>query len=132
MIKIIKFEEIQAGDLIRVEDTDSDLTRSRTGIAMKSDMHGDRWATASGAIIVTCYGEGPIYLLSRPMPPLPTEPGTVFRATKIRGIETSVIVLVTGDPYGTNLYATSQPIKFALLHEAHHINQWHTIGDPNA
>lgn len=118
----IKFDQIRKGDTIQQKH----LGLTITGVAHSKSGGCAYWLTEEGGAIAET-GETH-YLIDRPTPPLPTEPGTVFRATEIRGIETSVIVFVR---YGTLIsvpvYVSANRVNGRAEHTAHHITAWEPI-----
>ena len=140
MNKQISFEEIRTGDLIQVvsvyEQKGIKYYRSSVGTAHVIS-GGATWYTEEHGHLAS-YGKGStIELLDRPKPPLPTTPGTVFRATEIRGEKCDVVVLVreasnylvsSPDP----VYSSSHLIKGESTHRAAQITAWEPIEVTNA
>jgi hypothetical protein len=72
----ISFQDIQQGDTIRVEWAFEDAQLTRVGTA--SQRRTGDWYTGMGAQLTQEFRDAVYYLLDRPVPPLPTEPGTII------------------------------------------------------
>lgn len=130
MSKQISFEEIRKGDLIQVvsvyEQKGIKYYRSSVGTAHVIS-GGATWYTEDHGHLAS-YGKGStIELLDRPSPPLPTTPGTVFRATEIRGVECDVTVFVRSSiPFG-RVYVSDDYVGKEWEHNAAQITAWEPI-----
>ena len=64
-----------------------------------------------------------VYLVSRPKPPLPTQPGAILTRAVVRGKETRgpIILDSAGD------WRTPRPVTGYWYHQEHHVTDW-TIG----
>ena len=98
MTKCISKEDIRLGDKIRVTFKERNgVTTIKRGVVGTNDLDSDWFAeTKEGDLgdyltFMRGVGVSSIELLQRP---LPSEPGTVFRATEIRGEKCDVVVLV--------------------------------------
>lgn len=131
MSKQISFEEIRIGDLLGVwqtyEQKGIQYERTLTGVATYSS--GGAWYTMGGGHLVAkdAWGkERMITLIDRPKPPLPTTPGTVFRATEIRGEKCDVTVMVC-HLQGRITYTSSIAVAYNVVHNAYDITAWEPI-----
>ena len=126
MSKQISVEEVRKGDRIRVI---TDAGSSIEGVAYYQS--GCCWQDEGGDRLLCTNRSGiTALLIDRPKPPLPTTPGTVFRATEIRGEACDVTVLVC-DWYG-GTYASSSSVAKQQVHNAYDITAWDPIEVTNA
>lgn len=91
----IKFEDIRKGDTIRSTYNFEDMKIARTGVVGRIDDAGN-WVNRAGAVIAYAPKDvkSTIYLLDRPKPALPTEPGSVLlEATLEGGVEVGLMFL---------------------------------------
>lgn len=135
MNKQIKFSEIRKGDRIRVtkiflEHKGRQDTSIFTGIADHRDEDSD-WCTEEGSFLTIHEGsiEETYDLLDRPSPPLPTTPGTVFRATEIYGIKCDTTVMVV-DRASSGDYVSANRVDGRIFHDPEHITAWEPINEP--
>lgn len=124
MTKYITKDQIQKGDTIRVTlGTLKGVSTALTGTADSKDADGD-WKTKDNGYLTLEYDDiSTIELLERP---LPTEPGSVFRATEIRGKKCDVVVLVC-DWFGLVTYASSRTVAKQQVHNGYDINAWEPL-----
>lgn len=126
----IKYNDIQKGDTIRRSMTIRDITETRAGVVADKDSEGN-WMTDGGSLI-SYIDRANFYLIDRPAPPLPTKPGTVFRATEIRGVQCDVKVFVRESlnyfqDIPARIYNSATPIDGEASHFARHITAWEPI-----
>lgn len=126
MSKQISVEEVRKGDRIRVI---TDAGSSIEGVAYYQS--GCCWQDEGGDRLLCTNRSGiTVLLIDRPKPPLPTVPGTVFRATEIRGEECDVTVLVC-ELYGGDrdvFYVSHKRVQgFAIHRGPDHITAWEPI-----
>lgn len=124
MTKYITKDQIQKGDTIRVTlGTLRGVSTALTGTADSKDADGD-WVTKDNGYLTLEYDDiSTIELLERP---LPTEPGTVFRATEIRGEKCDVTVMVC-DLRALVAYASSSSVAKHTVHNGYDITAWEPI-----
>jgi hypothetical protein len=80
----IEFKDIRVGDTIRFEWDLLDAHDTRTGVVAKVDE--ERATTAQGATLAHTDWKGHTYfLVDRPKPKLPTEPGALIKVTQFGG-----------------------------------------------
>ena len=136
MSKEIKFGEICKGDRIRCEFAPKfGCTITYEGVTYK--LHRldpvTTWSTVEGDYLTHIERGGvhlpvKITLLDRPKPPLPTTPGTIFRATEIMGEKCDVKIMVAGTKVLTErLYFSAQQINGADIHRYRDITAWEPI-----
>lgn len=130
-MKEIKFEDIRVGDQVAIHQI-----YEQSGISYDRKFHGTAayvehgvWRTAEGGHLVSqaFWCERTITLIYRPPAPLPTTPGTVFRATEIRGVECDVTVFVRSSiPFG-RVYVSDDYVAKEWEHNAAHITAWEPL-----
>lgn len=126
MTKFIAKDQIQKGDRIRVTFEERyGVSTTLTGTADSKAGDGN-WVTKDNSHLTLDYDDiSTIELLERP---LPTEPGTVFRATEIRGRVCDVVVLVRGaTEHHRAMYFSSAHVGGSDMHRAEHITAWEPI-----
>lgn len=120
----ISFDEIRAGDTIRVEHAVQDLQISNTGTATRRDPFTDDWLTASGLVLT--YHKRHIqkyFLLDRPKPKLPTEKGSVIRIkTDVSTCEINKLAMLDSD--GDWVIVANVGIEYFL---PEHILDWNSV-----
>ena len=128
MTKFISKTDIREGDVLRVTFEESEgISVVLTGTAHTKDFEGD-WMSY-GYRYLTYYEDDLVDTIELLERPLPTEPGSVFRATEIRGEECDVTVLV-GEPYpgeDSARYLSSHFISASATHSPHHITAWEPL-----
>jgi len=119
----IKFEDIQVGDVLRVVAVYEGVSTQRSGTVAKRSDYGV--STVEGGQLYYCgwAGKPTFYLIDRPKPPLPTEPGTIIIAEMPN--ETVTLILQTdkwfsldGEGYYSAEAVQKRPWKLAKLVEA--------------
>ena len=124
MTKYITKDQIQKGDRIRVTFEERyGVSTALTGTADSKDADGD-WVTKDNCHLTLEYDDiSTIELLERP---LPTEPGSVFRATEIRGEKCDVVVLVREAGFLGYLpvYVSATGVGGTTSHYRQHITAW--------
>ena len=146
MTNYITKDQIRKGDVLRVTfEPFKGVVLTREGTAGEEDIDGDWYALTdeedSFPDFLTFIGgrtidtiellEQLIDTIELLEQPLPTEPGTVFRATEIRGEKCDVTVLV-GEPYpgeDSARYLSSHFISASATHSPHHITAWEPLDD---
>ena len=135
MSKEIKFGEICKGDRIRCEFAPKfGCTITYEGVTYK--LHRldpvTTWSTVEGDYLTHIERGGvhlpvKITLLDRPMPPLPTEPGTVFRALEVCGESVNISVMVFQGSISGPRYLSSMPMNGSNIHDPSDITAWEPI-----
>ena len=130
MTNYITKDQIRKGDTIKVTFEESGgVSVVYTGTAREKDFEGD-WMSYDYRYL-TYYEDDLVDTIELLERPLPTEPGSVFRATEIRGEECDVTVLV-GEPYpgeDSARYLSSHFISASATHRPHHITAWEPLDD---
>jgi hypothetical protein len=121
--KEIGEDEIRKGDRIRVHTTSGGWRNITVeGVAARRSSSG-AWSTEDWGALTYSENAGKhrIYLLDRPVPKLPTEPGSVIIATKVRGAVGEWVALY--DAGGA--YWTTQGVAGGnTVHQAEQITEW--------
>lgn len=123
MVIGINFEDVRVGDKIRTSYVYQDVEITKVGIVSRTTT--TIWANGV-AMANKTWENLYIELLERP---LPTEPGTVFRATEIRGKSCDVVAFV-GQSTLTNsgvFYVSATPIGGMSDFGASDITAWESI-----
>ena len=97
----IVFEDIRAGDWIRVEHAEDGIEFTREGVAHENTHDG--WFTSEDGIIVSPTTGGIITLLHRPVPAEPKGLGAVVRARVYRSTFDRTLVRTLVRTAGRNL-----------------------------
>lgn len=119
--KKVGIEEVRKGDLIRVHTKSGGTSTTVEGVAHYRGSSGG-WSTEDwGALIYNDKDDQRIYLLERPAPQLPTEPGSVIIATKVRGAVGEWVALYDA---GGNYWTTQGVAGGATVHVADQITEW--------
>ena len=127
--RVISFDQIQEGDTLRVrkdyEQKGITFSRDAEGIASFQSEGG--WFTEERGQLVP-HTATVIYLMHRPKPPLPTTPGTIFRATEVRGEQCDTIIMVRepAEEYGPG-YCSAHWVKGTCWHDPEDITAWEPI-----
>ena len=123
--EVTDLSTLRPGDVIEVHRDDIVL-RGPVGILDTSDSgrlltiftpkHHILWSSGH-------YADARVYLVSRPKPPLPTEPGAVLTRAVIRGkeVEGPIIRDIQGD------WHSPRPVADTWYHRARDITDW-TVG----
>ena len=130
MTKHITKDQIQKGDRIRVTIEERyGVSMALTGTADSKDADGD-WKTKDNGYLTLEYDD--ISALELLVRPLPAEPGTVFRATEIRGEKCDVVVLVCELHWCERaaFYVSHKRVQGSEIHLGpEHITAWEPIDD---
>ncbi|ROR94034.1 hypothetical protein EDD28_3464 [Salana multivorans] len=117
------------GDTVRVEWTEDDVTPSRTGVVAGIDGDGTLRSPSCRAIgpytlrqlagRTVVRADLIVYLLDRPAPTLPTEPGSMIVDATIRGIEGRTAIL-----NDCGIWNTPRNVRGHRSHSPEHITAW--------
>jgi len=124
--KTIKPEEVRIGDHIRVEHTRGDLLIVQTGTVALVDEQGaffteKHWIIGPAFLPdMVAEGKATIILLYRPMPPLPTEPGSVIHVTECRGETCDTLALLDDGGW----WHTTKEAGGYNIHDLQDITAW--------
>lgn len=123
MVTGIRFEDVRVGDKIRVSYVYRDVEITKTGIV--SRVSATIWSYDVAMALKSRENQF-IELLERP---LPTEPGTVFRATEIRGKACDVLVFVCQRMASDSevFYVSATPVNGIIEHNSFDITAWEPI-----
>ena len=128
--RVISFDQTQEGDTLQVrkKKKKKGITFSRDSEGIASFQSEGGWFTEERGQLVT-HTATVIYLMHRPAPPLPTTPGTVFRATEMYGqtVDVVVFVRVNGLFKTQRAYTTDRLIDGSQHHDGINITAWEPI-----
>ena len=134
MTNYITKDQIRKGDTIRVTfEPFKGIVLTREGTAGEEDDDGDWYALTDEEVsfpdFLTFIGGRTIDTIELLELPFPTEPGTVLRATEIRGEKCDVVVLVVESGFlgypPVNVSATE--VGGTTSHSPHHITAWEPL-----